>query len=440
MNSIVPPRLACFFRRITRLIAVTGALAVAIAMASVLTAWSQIRGTEQLVTDPEQVKMILTALDDAVWFADGSAGDKHVYVIYSTACGISKKFFTDTRALLNRPQLRWLTLDDEGHGAGMVVTRRTVESLRAAFAGKYDAQTDATTASHAMSINQALRLVLPNAVYPTLIYKTTKGLRITYGAPPNLGMFTSAVQSRPDRATYQPASLGWLSKPAVIKTSNHMREYRNSAAAIPMRIAPYPDAPVLRELANGGGVYVDAVANDEWIRVSLGKTAERTLYGYIHAPLQIKLANLEFTVRPMSGVVSTDVDTLEIRSHPTMDAPVIDRRGPGLHINKTGEVIFDGRNWVEVRVYTDGTKGYIIQSPLQIKLANLEFTVRPAGGGVNTGRDTLEIRSHPTMDAPVIDRPGPGLLINKTGEVVLEGRNWTEVIVYDDGTKGYIAQ
>lgn len=44
------------------------------------------------------------------------------------------------------------------------------------------------------------------------------------------------------------------------------------------------------------------------------------------------------------------------------------------------------------------------------------------------------------MDAPVIESPGPGIQIKKTGEVVLEGRNWIEVLVYEDGTKGYIVQ
>ena len=63
-----------------------------------------------------------------------------------------------------------------------------------------------------------------------------------------------------------------------------------------------------------------------------------------------------------------------------------------------------------------------------------------ASGVVNTGSRGLEIRSHPTMDAPVIERPGPGFQIKKTGQIVFEGRNWIEVLVYDDGTKGYIAQ
>jgi hypothetical protein len=108
-----------------RLIAITGALTIAIAGAS-LPAWSQTRGNEQLITNPEQVKRILTALDDGVWVADGPAADAHVYVIYSTACGFSKKLFADTRALPNMPQFRWLTFAAEGYGAETVVTKRTL--------------------------------------------------------------------------------------------------------------------------------------------------------------------------------------------------------------------------------------------------------------------------------------------------------------------------
>ena len=66
--------------------------------------------------------------------------------------------------------------------------------------------------------------------------------------------------------------------------------------------------------------------------------------------------------------------------------------------------------------------------------------MQPASGVVKSGTGVLEIHSHPLMDAPVIERPGPGIQIKKTGEVALEGRNWAEVVVYTDGTKGYIAK
>lgn len=364
MNSISTSRLDCSSCRIAQLIAVTGALIVAIVAASAFTAWSQTRGNEQLVTNPEQVKRILTALDDGVWVADGSAADRQVYVIYSTACAFSKKLFEETRALPNRPQFRWLTLGAEGYGAEMVVTKRTVESVRDAFAGKYAAPPDAATASLAMNINQSLIFVLPNPfiVFPTLIYKTAQGLRISYGAPDNLQTLMLSVQSRPDRAAYQPLSLGWLSKPPVMTPSKRLREYFNrSATPVPLRIAPYPDAAVVQEVAQGIVYPVDAVANNEWIRIVVGGIGKSKIYGYIHAPLEIKLANLEFTVQSASGVVKTGSRGLEIRSHPTMDAPVIDRPGPGLQLTKTGEVVLEGRNWVEVLVYTDGTKGYIAQ-------------------------------------------------------------------------------
>lgn len=300
MTSISPSRLVCASSRITRFISITGVLTVAIVVASVLTAWSQTRGSEQLITDPEQVERILTALDDGLWVSDGSAADNHVYVIYSTACGFSKKLFKDTRALPNRPQFRWLTFAAEGYGAEMVVTNRTVASLRDAFAGKYAAPTDHAAANRALNINQSLFMVFPESTtisYPTLIYKTAQGLKISYGAPANLRTLTSAVQSRPDRAAYQPASLGWLSKPTAITSPNRLREYVNSSATtVPMRIAPYPDAPILTEVPKEYVFDADAVANGEWIRVVARRIETIDVYGYIHAPLQIKLANLEFTV------------------------------------------------------------------------------------------------------------------------------------------------
>lgn len=141
---------------------------------------------------------------------------------------------------------------------------------------------------------------------------------------------------------------------------NCLREYVNSSAnPVPLRMAPYSNAPCVDEVPSGYVLPIDAVAHGEWIRVVARKIGANDVYGYIHDPLLIKLTNLEFTVRPASGVVNTGRDTLDIRSHPTMDAPVIETPGPGFQIKKTGEVVLEGRNWIEVLVYDDGTKGYI---------------------------------------------------------------------------------
>lgn len=365
MDSRSTPSIDRFPYRIVRRIAVTSILTVALVVTFALTAWPQSRGTERVLTDPAQVKRIFAALDDGLWVPDGPAADTHVYVIYSTACGFSKKLFTDTRALENRPQFRWVTLGGEGHGAEGVVTNRTVESVADAFDGRHAAPRDAREATHAMNINQSLASVLPqpaNLVYPMLIYKTAQGLRITYGAPANLRMLASAVQSRPDRASHQPASLGWLSKPPKIMPPNRLRQYSNSSTQpIPMRIAPYFDAPVLNEIPPGYVYQVNAVANGEWVRVVAMTFAKSEAYGYIHDPVLIKLANLEFSVTPASGLVRTGSHSMEIRSHPTMDSPVIEKLGPGFKIRKSGEVVFEGHNWTEVIVYNDGSKGYIAE-------------------------------------------------------------------------------
>lgn len=323
-----------------------------------------VNGTEELVTNREEVKRILAALDDGVWVGDGSDSAKHVYVIFRTTCGYSKRLFMDTRKLPNRPQFRWLPDAEEGRGVEMILTKRTVESVGEALLGRYAPPTDVATAKHALSINQSLSELFSGGLpSPTVIYKTPEGLRLVYGTPgpAELRTLIPTVQSRPDRAAYQPASLRWLSEPATVTPTKLLRKYFNdSATPVSLRMAPYPDAPILRDVLEGKGYDVDAVENQEWIRVNLGKIKSNNIYGYIHAPLPIKLDNLEFTVQRASGMVSTNSGT-EIRSHPATYAPVVVKPGPGYQFKKTGEVVLDGHNWVEVIWSTNGKKGYIVQ-------------------------------------------------------------------------------
>ena len=84
----------------------------------------------------------------------------------------------------------------------------------------------------------------------------------------------------------------------------------------------------------------------------------------------------------------------------------------------------------------DGPQGYI-HHPLTAQLSRLEFQERRASGNV-TGRANLAIHSHPHISAPVLDTLEPGYQLRRVAEVELDGDLWDVVIVYTDGTKGYI--
>jgi hypothetical protein len=356
--------LCSYFQSGSRRAIVTG-LTVAFALSSVVPTLAQTRGTELLITNGDQVQKILDALDDSVWLADGPQADTHVYVIFNTACGFSKKLFADSRSLPDRPQFRWVTFDSKGYGAEMVLTKRTVESLADAFAGKHIAPANMTVADFAISINRSIYLALPEnsqLVYPMLVYKTPQGLRITYGAPPNIRTLKSAVQGRSERSVYKPASMNWITSPPIITgVPMRIRQWFNTSnTAIPVRLAPYPQAPIISEIEKNHGGQPDGIANDEWIRIPFLTLESGTkIYGYIKAATDIKLATFEFSVQPVSGVVETGNSTVEIRSLPTKEAPIIDTVGPGYRLKTSGEVRLEGGSWVEVIVYTDGTKGYI---------------------------------------------------------------------------------
>ena len=44
------------------------------------------------------------------------------------------------------------------------------------------------------------------------------------------------------------------------------------------------------------------------------------------------------------------------------------------------------------------------------------------------------------MESPVVDKLQPGYQLRKTGEVSLSGKQWTEVMLYNSGIRGYLLQ
>jgi len=66
------------------------------------------RSDQILITDPLQAQRLMTAVENALWVADGDDAANPVYVIYSTQCGFSQQLFERTRNPGLKVQLRWI--------------------------------------------------------------------------------------------------------------------------------------------------------------------------------------------------------------------------------------------------------------------------------------------------------------------------------------------
>lgn len=285
-------------------------------------------------------------------------------MIFSTECGFCQKLFHDSRDLISSVQFRWIAHCCTGSGAEAIVETRGVDAIANAYARKVEAARNPDRAMRAMVVNQwAAQPVSANLVYPMIIYRTANGVVVNYGLPPDLDRMIATVASRGDRADYRPRSLDQIDKPLVMASAGDMKSYfNNSGKPMPMYAQPDAGSQKVLDIPVDYGYEVVGFANGEWIVVKgLLMGSGRFTPAYIHAPTDIRLSQLRFTVRPASGLVVARQQALRIRLHPDLESPVVDTLDVGYQMDKTGEVQLDGKTWTQINLYTDGTKGYILQ-------------------------------------------------------------------------------
>ncbi|MEL1263626.1 hypothetical protein [Pseudoxanthomonas putridarboris] len=70
------------------------------------------------------------------------------------------------------------------------------------------------------------------------------------------------------------------------------------------------------------------------------------------------------------------------------------------------------------------------------RLALLDFRVKSQGGNWDSGRP-VQVRSFPDPEAPVLETLRAGERYRRSGVVEL-GRTWDQIVLYTDGTVGYV--
>lgn len=215
----------------------------------------------------------------------------------------------------------------------------------------------------------------------------------------------------------------------VLQSSNyHFKPYAND------RTFSYPT--IMYQTADGLKVISGNPADLNAMVAEIKSTPDKLAL----QPAGVDIVKQELRIEPQPGLKNyqnAGQTAIKVFGAPSAQAPVIDDLEPGYSIEATGLVA--GTDWIEMLPYGPrGPRAYI-EDKLVAKLSRLDFSVNPAGGNVVANK-TLKILSHPDPDAPVLDTLEPGYQLNRVGTVALQGSNWDVVVVYNDGTRGYIAR
>jgi hypothetical protein len=241
--------------------------------------------------------------------------------------------------------------------------------VKKAFDGRPGSVNDASFGDRAVALNYAAmnsvnRQLQPFGKsqyfsYPTLFYRTAQGVRVISGNPPDLKRMALEVASRPDKSDLHSAGIEIAGAGVRTLPAPRLKVFLNNGkGAVGVYAFPDDRAPVLLELAPKFTVAVAGVVEGEpWIAVSpWGNKGQKA---YVHAPMEARLARLQYSVKPAGGTLTARGKDLEVRSHPVADAPLLDTLPEGYQLRKTGEVQLDGTVWDEVQLLSDGTPGYV---------------------------------------------------------------------------------
>lgn len=323
------------------------------------------RGKQVVVSPSEPAARLLDTVENAIWAADGQAADKPVYVLYSTECAWSKRLYDDTRGLAGKVQLRWIPV--AGGTAGGVVAARDAASIAGAFGGRGPRGVDVAAAQRGLAYNQGVMDSInyqmrpydrsSTFAFPTLVYRTSKGVKLVAGNPRNLAALPGEVLPQP--ATMPtPSGVALSSHPLSLVNSRNLPKWSHrQARPVVFHAAPSRQAPPIDDLDKDLLVPVSGIVGTTgWIEVAPWGPGKRK--AYVHDPVMARMATLEFRVRPQGGQWQAR-DTVQVREFPDAEAPVLETLGPGERYQRRGVVERGGDVWEQIVLYADGTPGYV---------------------------------------------------------------------------------
>ena len=317
------------------------------------------------VTYPQtQAEHLISTMDDTLWAADGAAGDKHVYVIYSPSCGWSKKLYHDARKASGDVQIRWIPRS--GLGADWVATERTASAVQKAFAGNAERPSNPDKAAAALKYNRnAVRSVSEfvatnggrSYTYPTLIYQSAKGVEVHVGTPENFTAIAANIVARPEKSSHKPAGEEIIATDVEVTKVSGLERYSNkSDTKADVLSFPSRKGFILTDLSPGYGLTALGVTDNGYVVVKPYRDNTR---GYIYNPDFVELSRLEYDIVPKQGSFAANNQAYTIMSHPSAKADVLTTLKKGYAIKQIGITVVSGEEWDVVKPYADNTKGFV---------------------------------------------------------------------------------
>ncbi|MCH8537408.1 MAG: hypothetical protein LAT66_06500 [Alkalimonas sp.] len=311
----------------------------------------------------------MTALENSIWVKDGESTGKIAYVVYSTQCGWSQKFYKDTRGFQSEVELRWIPAG--ARGADYVVEQRTADAVAKAFELRAGSVSDHATAKRAVDYNRNVTQSIPfhfknyvddsSVRYPTVIYQTSQGVKAVFGNPPDFNTTIEEIKSTPEKLHIESFGIATTREPVIIDRVASLRLIINDLQEdILVYGAPTHKGPIIGSLKPGFQFDVTGlVRGTDWIEVAY--YGRRGPMAYVYDPLRAKLSRLKFQERRAPGHVAAPHVSLAVRSHPHSESPILYTLDVGQQLTRVAEVELDGIMWDVVVVFTDGTKGYIMR-------------------------------------------------------------------------------
>ena len=320
------------------------------------------RGTQLTVTDATLGKELVSAVENAAWATDGSNARKPVYVIYGTDCPISKDLYERSRGS-NKVQLRWIAAS--GANAAYVSDRRDAASVGKSFGGG-GSVSDAAKAQRLADYNDMIPSSLSYLLreldasekfaYPTLVYRTPRGVKVVSGTPDNLAALASEVLDQPGKATTTPVALSLTAAPVKASPSRNLKSWGPDEGTAVFRMAPSHQAAPVFDLDSEHTMAVTGiVAEGGWLQTTVGGRK-----AYTHAPLAARMALLDYQAKPASGQMKIR-QPVAVHEFPHQESRVLKQAKAGDSYRRTGTVELDGLTWNQVAYYKDGTPGFILQ-------------------------------------------------------------------------------
>lgn len=154
---------------------------------------------------------ILSALDQASWVPDGSANERHVYVVAAPWCSACKTLYADSRQLVESVQLRWIMtggVNDKNSSLinGILSKNRSIMLLGKLFTTGKVPVSDGSNQEIVNAWNELVKETLRNNLklragkstgFPTLVFYDGQKCHVVSGLPKNLPGLMTKVGKRP---------------------------------------------------------------------------------------------------------------------------------------------------------------------------------------------------------------------------------------------------